>query len=206
MAANPELSLIATGLTKHYGGVKALSNVTFELPPGRTLGVIGPNGAGKSTLLSLISGGAKPTSGTISWCGRQIDRLPNYAIARLGIGRARQVPRPFRRLTVRQNLEVAANTAIHGRRTRNVGTRGSFSNMPMTFCTISTAYSNPNRRRPNTSPKASAASEALMLEKINRPSRRSKPKFTNEKISEKIRIDPPRIAPGNRERGVISGR
>jgi len=110
--------LVAKGLTKRYGGVTALQDVSFELPPGRTLGVIGPNGAGKSTLLSLISGGAKPTSGTVAWNGKQIDNLPNYMVARMGIGRARQIPRPFRRLTVRQNLEVAANSAVHRRETR----------------------------------------------------------------------------------------
>ncbi len=100
------------GLSKHYGGVKALDDVSFTLAAGRTLGVIGPNGAGKSTLLALLSGGTRPTRGSVHWCGQRIDTLPNHRVTRLGIGRARQVPRPFRRLTVRQNLEVAANAAI----------------------------------------------------------------------------------------------
>lgn len=60
--------------------MKALDNVSFALPAGQTLGVIGPNGAGKSTLLSLISGVARPTSGTVSWCGRSTDEHPNYAM------------------------------------------------------------------------------------------------------------------------------
>lgn len=105
-------TLVAAGLTKHYGGVKALTDVTFELAPGQTLGVIGPNGAGKSTLLSLLSGGVRPTSGTVTWRGERIDQMPSHAVARMGIGRARQIPRPFRRLTVRENLEVAANNAV----------------------------------------------------------------------------------------------
>jgi branched-chain amino acid transport system ATP-binding protein len=104
--------LVAERLSKHYGGVKALSDVSFALSAGQTLGVIGPNGAGKSTLLALLSGGARPTSGSVTWRGARIDQLPNHRVARLGIGRARQVPRPFRRLTVRQNLEVAANAAV----------------------------------------------------------------------------------------------
>ena len=104
--------LVADRLTKHYGGVKALSEVSFSLAAGQTLGVIGPNGAGKSTLLALLSGGVRPTSGSVTWRGQRIDQLPNHRVARLGIGRARQVPRPFRRLTVRQNLEVAANCAV----------------------------------------------------------------------------------------------
>lgn len=111
-------ALVVEGLTKYYGGVKALSDVSFELASGKTLGVIGPNGAGKSTLLSLLSGGTKPTSGLISWCGRRIEQLPNHAVARLGIGRARQIPRPFPRLTVRQNLDVAANNGIAAREDR----------------------------------------------------------------------------------------
>ena len=100
------------GLSKHYGGVKALDDVSFALSGGQTLGVIGPNGAGKSTLLALLSGGTRPTRGSVHWCGQRIDTLPSHRVTRLGIGRARQVPRPFRRLTVRQNLEVAANAAI----------------------------------------------------------------------------------------------
>jgi branched-chain amino acid transport system ATP-binding protein len=111
-------SLTATQLTKYYGGVKALSDVSFALPSGQTLGVIGPNGSGKSTLLALVSGSSKPTSGNVIWDGQRIDHLRKHAVARLGIGRARQIPRPFRRLTVRQNLEVAANNAIRDRRSR----------------------------------------------------------------------------------------
>jgi len=109
--ASPAL-LEVQGLTKHYGGVKALSDVNFTLAAGQTLGVIGPNGAGKSTLLALLSGGTRPTKGSVRWRGERIDELPNHRVTRLGIGRARQVPKPFRRLTVRQNLEAAANAAI----------------------------------------------------------------------------------------------
>jgi branched-chain amino acid transport system ATP-binding protein len=117
-SADSAHSLTAVGLTKHYGGVKALSDVSFSLPAGQTLGVIGPNGAGKSTLLALVSGSIRPTDGSVSWRGQQIDRLPKHMIARSGIGRARQIPRPFRRLTVRQNLQVAANSAIGDHRAR----------------------------------------------------------------------------------------
>lgn len=106
-------SLVVEGLSKNYSGVKALTDVNFSLTDGQSFGVIGPNGAGKSTLLSLLSGGNKPTSGSVTWHGERIDKMPSHAVAKLGIGRARQIPRPFRRLTVRQNLEVSANAAVH---------------------------------------------------------------------------------------------
>jgi branched-chain amino acid transport system ATP-binding protein len=106
------------GVSKNYGGVTALAEVTLDLAPQEALGVIGPNGAGKSTLLSLVSGALAPTTGEVEFLGHRIDRLPVYRAARLGIGRARQIPRPFRRMTVRQNLEVGANSAIGDNRER----------------------------------------------------------------------------------------
>jgi branched-chain amino acid transport system ATP-binding protein len=105
-------------VSKNYGGVTALSDVTLDLAPHEALGVIGPNGAGKSTLLSLVSGALPPSTGEIEFLGRRIDRLSAHRAARLGIGRARQIPRPFPRMTVRQNLEVGANSAIHDDRER----------------------------------------------------------------------------------------
>ncbi len=93
-------------VSKLFGGVAALSDVSFEVQRGELLGVIGPNGAGKSTLLSLISGSQRPSSGEIFFDGQRLEHIPPYAIARLGIGRARQIPRPFKRMTVRQNILV----------------------------------------------------------------------------------------------------
>ena len=89
--------------------------VSFDVQQGEVLGIIGPNGAGKSTLLSLIAGAQRPSSGQIVFNGRRLDRMRTPAIARLGIGRAHQVPRPFGGMTVRQNLLVAAHSiARHG--------------------------------------------------------------------------------------------
>jgi branched-chain amino acid transport system ATP-binding protein len=99
-------------VTKRFGGVAALSELSFDVQPGELLGVIGPNGAGKSTLLSLIKGAHKPTAGEIVFDGEhRIDRMRPHASARLGISRAHQIPRPFGRMTVRQNLLVAAQSA-----------------------------------------------------------------------------------------------
>ncbi|WP_460835098.1 ATP-binding cassette domain-containing protein [Nocardioides hungaricus] len=98
-------------MTKCFGGVTALSDVTLEVTAGSALGVIGPNGAGKSTLLKLVAGADRPTSGSI-WYGHQdLRRVPAHKFARLGISLAHQVPRPFRGLTVADNVEIGAAAA-----------------------------------------------------------------------------------------------
>jgi branched-chain amino acid transport system ATP-binding protein len=115
-----EPTLSVRQVTKRFGGVAALSDLSFDVAPGELLGVIGPNGAGKSTLLSLIKGAHRPTSGEIVFAGEhRIDRMRPHATARLGISRAHQIPRPFGRMSVRQNLLVAAQSS--GRRTPNGG-------------------------------------------------------------------------------------
>lgn len=104
-------------VSKRFGGVTALNDVSFEVRRGELLGVIGPNGAGKSTLLSLISGAQKPGTGEIFFEDRHLERLPAHAIARLGIGRAHQIPRPFGRMTVHQNVLVPVHS--HGTSARH---------------------------------------------------------------------------------------
>jgi branched-chain amino acid transport system ATP-binding protein len=102
-------------VTKRFGGVAALNDLSVDVQAGELLGVIGPNGAGKSTLLSLINAAQRPTEGEIVFDGRhRIDRMRTHSAARLGIARAHQIPRPFPRMTVRQNLRVAAHSsAMH---------------------------------------------------------------------------------------------
>jgi branched-chain amino acid transport system ATP-binding protein len=114
--AGPTTQLVVDDVTKRFGGVEAVSHVSFNLAEGEVLGVIGPNGAGKSTLLSLISGGQRPNSGHISFAGQRIDRMPTHAVARLGIGRAHQIPRPFGRMTVLDNVRVAAHSVSAGQK------------------------------------------------------------------------------------------
>ena len=101
-------------VSKHFGGVKALNDVSCEIQQGELFGVIGPNGAGKSTLLSLISGAQRPSSGEILFEGQRLERLPPHVIAQLGIGRAHQIPRPFGRMTVQQNVLVPAHSHQRG--------------------------------------------------------------------------------------------
>lgn len=90
-----------------FGGVKALSGVTFALHDQSIVGLVGPNGAGKTTLFNVISGLVVATAGSVRFNGVSLDRLPVHRRTRAGIGRSFQVPQPLHELTVRQNLMVA---------------------------------------------------------------------------------------------------
>lgn len=95
-------------VTKFFGGFKAVDRVSFELAKGEILGLIGPNGSGKSTTFNLIAGALAPSSGSIRFLGREIAGLPANQVARLGIARTYQIPRPFRKLSLLDNVALAA--------------------------------------------------------------------------------------------------
>jgi branched-chain amino acid transport system ATP-binding protein len=100
--------LSVAGINKHFGGLAAVRDVSFDVQTGEALGLMGPNGAGKSTLLNIISGEYKPDSGTIKFKGHDITGLPPHRICHLGIARTYQIPQPFVNLTALQNIVVAA--------------------------------------------------------------------------------------------------
>lgn len=91
-------------VTKFFGGLPALRNVNIEVEDGEIRAVIGPNGAGKTTLFNVINGVYKPSSGKILLDGVDITGKPAYEVFRLGIGRTLQIPRPFKDLTVWENV------------------------------------------------------------------------------------------------------
>jgi branched-chain amino acid transport system ATP-binding protein len=91
-------------LSKAFGGLLAVSEVSFEIAPGEVLGLIGPNGAGKTTLFNLISGLLPPTRGAIELDGRDITDVPTFRRSRLGIGRTFQIVRPFDGMSVLENV------------------------------------------------------------------------------------------------------
>ncbi len=95
-------------VSKRFGGLQALTDVTFDLPEGQILGLIGPNGAGKTTLFNVINGVYTPERGQVIFRGEDITRLPSYEVARRGMARAHQVVRPLTDLTVRENVMVGA--------------------------------------------------------------------------------------------------
>ena len=105
------------GLTKRFGGFTAVNAVSFEVHKGEILGLIGPNGSGKSTIFNMVSGTLAPTSGSIRFAGREIAGQPPHRIINLGIGRTFQIPRPFRRLSLVENV-VLAGFYGQGRRSR----------------------------------------------------------------------------------------
>ena len=100
--------LTVSALTKVFGGFTAVNRVSFEVKEGEILGLIGPNGSGKSTTFNLIAGALPPTAGSIRFLGQDISGWPPYRVAHAGIGRTFQIPRPFRRLSIIENVALAA--------------------------------------------------------------------------------------------------
>jgi branched-chain amino acid transport system ATP-binding protein len=101
--------LFGAGLSKRYGDLRVLSDVDFAVGAGEAVGIVGPNGAGKTTLLSVLAGSVAPSAGTVRLDGHDITTLGPALRCRRGIGRAFQVPRPFGRMTVLENVVVGAS-------------------------------------------------------------------------------------------------
>lgn len=103
-----ETILKVEGVTKRFGGILALADVSLSVEKGEFLGLIGPNGAGKTTLLNVISGVYKPDAGRILFKGQDITGEPPHKIAQLGIARTFQLVRPLKNLTVLENVVIGA--------------------------------------------------------------------------------------------------
>jgi branched-chain amino acid transport system ATP-binding protein len=97
-----------SGLTKNFGSLAAVDDVSFEVEEGEILGLIGPNGSGKSTIFNCIAGLHAPTAGSIRFRGEEIAGLPPNRICHKGIGRTFQIPRPFRTLSLVENVALSA--------------------------------------------------------------------------------------------------
>ncbi|MBU1273789.1 MAG: ABC transporter ATP-binding protein [Proteobacteria bacterium] len=102
-----EVILEAQGLSRYFGGVKAVDGVSFSLRRNEVLGVIGPNGSGKTTLANLLTGFVKPSKGRVIFEGKDITGMPPYKVADLGIARSFQMVKPFYQLAAFKNLNVA---------------------------------------------------------------------------------------------------
>ena len=104
MGETPLLSV--SHLSKNFGGVQAMQDVSFELNKGELLGLIGPNGSGKTTAVNLITGFVKPSEGEIMYQGRNITGMAPYKIVRLGIARTFQMVKPFYQLPAYKNMII----------------------------------------------------------------------------------------------------
>jgi branched-chain amino acid transport system ATP-binding protein len=100
--------LSVNGVTKRFGGLVALRDVSFDVGKGEVVGLMGPNGAGKTTLLNIIAGEYAPDAGTITFKGCDITGCPPHRACHLGMARTYQIPQPFVTLTARENLMVSA--------------------------------------------------------------------------------------------------
>jgi ABC-type branched-subunit amino acid transport system ATPase component len=107
----PAARLEVRAVTKQFGGLRALNGVSFAVASGEIVALIGPNGAGKTTLFNLISGLDRPSAGSIRLDGREIAGMRAHRIARLGLGRTFQTPRPFLELSAVENIRLALQFA-----------------------------------------------------------------------------------------------
>jgi branched-chain amino acid transport system ATP-binding protein len=100
--------LSVQGLTKQFGALTAVNKVSFDVQDGEILGLIGPNGSGKSTTFNCIAGALPPTAGRILWNGKDIAGYPSDKTCKMGVARTFQIPKPFRKLSILENVAVAA--------------------------------------------------------------------------------------------------
>ena len=110
MAEAPILSL--TGLTRDFGPFRAVDNVSLGIRRGTITGLIGPNGAGKTTLFNMVTGALKPSAGSVALNGQDVTGQPPERLFALGMARTFQIPRPFKRMTVLENLLMAPGSQI----------------------------------------------------------------------------------------------
>ncbi len=103
-----EIILKARNVSKHFGGLAAVNEVSMNIFRGEILGLIGPNGAGKTTFVNVITGMLPITSGKVLFKGKDITGWPAYKVGRIGIARTFQIVKPFRGMTVRENVAVGA--------------------------------------------------------------------------------------------------
>jgi len=105
------------GVTRDFGGVRALDAVSFSVAEGEIVGLVGPNGSGKTTLVNLLSGAMQPSAGSIAIDGRAIRGLAPHRVAHTGVARTYQIPKPFSSMTVRDNVAMAV---MFGRRSASL--------------------------------------------------------------------------------------
>jgi branched-chain amino acid transport system ATP-binding protein len=169
-AAPAELEL--RGVTKRFGGVAAVDDVTFEIAKGDIVGIIGPNGAGKTTLLNCISGVYRLDGGDIRFQGNSIAGMAPHRVAALGIGRTFQVVRPFGSMTVRENAAIGA---LFGNADGRHGTSDAFEQADKVLELVGlkakadypvTALTIPDRKRLEVARAVATRPQVLLLDEV----------------------------------------
>jgi len=122
--------LSVQGVTKRFGGLQALTQITFDLPEGQILGLIGPNGAGKTTLFNAINGVYPCEEGRIIFREKDVTKMKTYHHARLGMARTHQIVQPLNELTVQENVMVGA---CFGRENQGLGHATKIANEVLDF-------------------------------------------------------------------------
>jgi branched-chain amino acid transport system ATP-binding protein len=117
-------------VSKRFGGLQALANITFDLPQGQILGLIGPNGAGKTTLFNAINGVFPPESGRVIFLNKDVTRAKPYHLAKMGMARTHQIVRPLNELSVRENVMVGA---CFGHEDQNLGNAAKIADDVLEF-------------------------------------------------------------------------
>lgn len=163
--------LVLDHVTRRFGGLLALDDVSLSLNEGEVVGLIGPNGAGKTTFVDVVTGVLKPTSGTITFAGERIDGLRPDLVARRGIARTFQIVQPFPRFSVRDNVAAAALFA------GGIATRAEASaaaEAQLAFCGLSREADKPaasltlaGRKRLELAKSLAAGPKLLLLDEVN---------------------------------------
>ena len=123
------------GISKRFGGLQALLNVTFDLPRGQILGLIGPNGAGKTTLFNVINGVYRPDTGRIIFRDKDVTGFKPYQLAKMGMARTHQIVRPLNELSVRENVMVGA---CFGHENQDLGNASKIAEEVLDFVGLAT--------------------------------------------------------------------
>ncbi|MBT3321993.1 MAG: ABC transporter ATP-binding protein [Anaerolineae bacterium] len=126
--------LSVKGVTKRFGGLQALTDVTFDLPEGQIMGLIGPNGAGKTTLFNCINGVYSPEVGRVLFQGEDVTGSKTYKMAKRGLARTHQIVQPLEELTVRENVIAGA---CFGRENHSLGSASEIADEVMEFVGLS---------------------------------------------------------------------
>jgi branched-chain amino acid transport system ATP-binding protein len=127
---DPVLKL--NNVSKVFGGLRAIDNVSLTVQQGQCYGIIGANGAGKTTLLNVITGYYAPTTGSVEFTGRSVTGKPPYALAKLGMGRTFQITQPFAEMSVLENVMTGALYSSNGRK-RKISEAREFCYEPLSL-------------------------------------------------------------------------